>query len=138
MRDETVETTPECKITDEDSNAGIGASASSWNSDQHSLHSNIKHREAIAHNEKGHFAVAQKDLRGDIFDDFFQRNPAALANGWLALPHHRDVPVWSEQPQSVVDKVVKGLIRPDRPQLTGLVPAFSSAPRKGRKHSYRS
>lgn len=69
-------------------------------------------------------AGMQQDGMGPVFEDFYRRNPAALANGWLALSHHRDVPAWAARSESspAIDSVVRFLIQPDKPPLLGLMP----------------
>ncbi|KAJ1023730.1 hypothetical protein NDA18_004713 [Ustilago nuda] len=125
---------------------------SSWDSDEHSLHSNLVHHEA-KQMKKTQEAIppsttAKSPVRSEsgqreekdeatcpLLDDFFQRNPAAVANGWLAMPHHRDVPEWMvERDRSkAMQSVARDLIQTNQPRLLGLVPQFRSSRRSRRK-----
>lgn len=100
---------------------------SSWDSDEHSLHSNIHSYQAKYANPPPTSAGMEKDA-GALFDDFYSRNPAAIANGWLALPHHRDAPAWANREEQVqaIDQAARSLLRPRQAQLVGLVPLFKS------------
>ncbi|ETS61381.1 hypothetical protein PaG_04408 [Moesziomyces aphidis] len=55
--------------------------------------------------------------------DFYSRNPAALANGWLAFHHHRFMssPMDRDEPASV-EIVASAVVRASRTQLLGLTP----------------
>ena len=125
---------------------------SSWDSDEHSLHSNLVHHEAkqMKKTQEGipPSTTAKSPVRSEsdqreekdeatcpLLDDFFQRNPAAVANGWLAMPHHRDVPEWMvERDRSkAMQSVARDLIQTNQPRLLGLVPQFRSRRRSRRK-----
>lgn len=132
---------------------------SSWDSDEHSLHSNLVHHEArqmkassqsdlppikanaTPESKQGHGA-REEQLRDQVeesqcplMDDFFSRNPAALTNGWLAMPHHRDDPnsAGRQDRSPAIRSAVRDLIQPNQPHLSGLVPHFSSNRRSRRK-----
>lgn len=68
---------------------------SSWNSDDHSTHSNRLHHDAqLAERatREGDREEARASQATEYYmNDFYTRNPSAKANGWLALPHHRDL-----------------------------------------------
>lgn len=55
--------------------------------------------------------------------DFYSRNPAALANGWLALHHRRLMtsPMDRGEP-TPVEIVASAVVRASRTQLLGLTP----------------
>ena len=130
---------------DDDPCASASSGGSSWNIDEHSLHSNMMHYEARQMKERGpELGTAIRadpepstevrpgqDSGGELFDDFYLRNPAALANGWLALSHHRDVPAWANRdgPSPAIDNAIRSLIRPNQPQLLGLLPELKRRPR---------
>lgn len=136
----------------------------SWDSDEHSLHSNLVHHQRVLmkqtrsdpsqplqaewHQASEAVPTAQMPQNGTtteaatcrngashLFDDFYKRNPAALANGWLALGHHRDLPAWAQRsgPSPGLDNLVQALIQPHQPQLVGLMPKF-----KSKRKRYRS
>ncbi len=74
-----------------------------------------------------HFATADQDAAGHdskLYDDFYKRNPAALANGWLALPHHRNVPDVDSREQrreEAMTKLARELVRAAQTRLSDLV-----------------
>lgn len=110
------------------------AGAGSWYSDQHSFHSNLLHQAAKGHGRTSEpYEAADReagrkmDCTEHYFNDFFTRNPAAKANGWLALPHHRRTEGWvaREGRESVIDRAARGLIKAQESRLVGLLPKLS-------------
>ncbi|SNX86820.1 uncharacterized protein MEPE_05529 [Melanopsichium pennsylvanicum] len=122
---------------------------SSWDSDEHSIHSNLMHYDG-QHLKRTQRSDPQQErtevptqfqeevvwqknaAEKALFDDFYKRNPAALANGWLALRHHRDLPARGDE-GAITDRVAKAMVRSRRPPLLGLHPTFKLRTRvKGR------
>lgn len=101
----------------------------SWDSAEHSAHSNLVHRTMKGKGRKK--ASRQQEVEAErYFHDFYTRNPAAKANGWLELPHHRRLEGWEEREEdhvSAMDRAARGLIRAQRSPLVGLLPGLSSA-----------
>lgn len=100
----------------------------SWDSDEHSAHSNLMHRAKA----EGRARVSrQQQVEAErYFNDFYARNPAAKANGWLELPHHRRLQGWEERKEervSAMDRAAQGLIRAQQSRLVGLLPRLNSA-----------
>lgn len=99
----------------------------SWDSDEHSAHSNLKHR---AKAEGRAQVLRQQEVEAErYFNDYYTRNPAAKANGWLELPHHRRLEGWEERKEdrtSAMDRAARGLIQAQRSRLVGLLPRLSS------------
>lgn len=117
-----------------------------WDTDEHSAYSNFLHHEAnrVGETDRSHLNAAiqansppscnpalDKERVDYLFDDFYSRNPAALANGWLALPHHRDDPAMQEKRAASppIRGVVRALLRPNQPQLVGLLPSLRPTPK---------
>ncbi|KAJ9475696.1 Serine/threonine-protein phosphatase [Pseudozyma hubeiensis] len=102
----------------------------SWNSDEHSAHSNALYRQTRT--ERG--ALREEQAQGrkrteQYVHGFYDRNPAAKANGWLALSHHRDGGVDRRARSDAIDRAAAGLIKVQQHQLLGLVPSFKTKKR---------
>ena len=100
---------------------------SSWNSEEHSQHSNRLYRQAkVPRKDPPHNRITEHYL-----NDFYTRNPAAKANGWLSLPHHRHLPAISTGDHSpAVDHAARGTIQSQTRQVLGLLPNL----KRRRKH----
>ena len=134
-------------------NSGPCAPASdgqtSWRSEEHSVHSNMQHHQARLTTSgradpppmpagaqlMPETSAERHGDAGPLFDDFYRRNPAALANGWLALSHHRELPPGRARSSAAIDNIVQCLIQPNQPQLVGLFPKFSSRTKRRRRSS---
>lgn len=107
---------------------GVPEEGRSWDSDEHSRHSNDLHRASVKVEERG--KERQRDATEVYLEDFYTRNPAAKANGWLALAHHRDAAVGGRVGEKqAVERAARGMVRAQQRHVLGLLPRLG----RGRK-----
>ncbi|SJX65165.1 uncharacterized protein SRS1_16024 [Sporisorium reilianum f. sp. reilianum] len=93
---------------------------SSWHSDEHSQYSIRRHRQGAHENRRG---------QEERLYDFYARNPAAKANGWLSLPHHRYASSSRVGGGAAVKRAARAIIQSQQRQVLGLLPRLG----RGRK-----
>ncbi|GAC94632.1 serine/threonine-protein phosphatase [Pseudozyma hubeiensis SY62] len=120
----------QCNPEDVASQFNASNAECSWNSDEHSAHSNALYRQTKTERRAWQEDQAQARKRTEQYmDGFYDRNPAAKANGWLAMSHHRDGGVDGRARRDAVDRAAAGLIKVQQRQLLGLVPKFKAKKR---------
>lgn len=100
-----------------------------WQSDEHSQHSSWVHcAEKGGKENLPREQAPEREAAEHYLYDFWARNPAAKANGWLSLSHHRYVPDCSRAHQSsAMTRAARVKIRSQHRQVLGLLPTLGPA-----------